>query len=441
MRSLAAALLFAAGLAPAQQPSFISDVAPILANYCYGCHAAAIKMGSLDLETPAGLANGGAHGPVLMPGKSADSRLFQMITGKAKPAMPMDGRALAAGEIEMIRKWIDSGAKPPTDAEVAEFRARAAAAKTPQIKPRTPVKPQIFALAWRPDGKLIAVAGHKEVRLADASGKQSGSLTGHAGVVRALAFSTDGKWLAAAGGLPGQQGEVKIWDVDARTSPRTINGHSDCIYAVAISPDGKTIATSSYDKLVKLWDAAAGNELRTLKDHIDAVYALAFTPDGKRVLSGAADRTVKVWDVATGERLYTMGEPVDGINSIALSPDGKMVAAAGQDKTIRIWTLGDRSGTLLNSLIAHEDAILKIAWSPDGKTLISSSADKVIKMFRVPDLTEVKAWASQTDWAYGLEFSPDGRTFAAGRYDGSLTVYDAAVTPGAALRAHGGNTQ
>jgi hypothetical protein len=94
-----------------------------------------------------------------------------------------------------------------------------------------------------------------------------------------------------------------------------------------------------------------------LKDHIDAVYALAFTLDGSRLVSGAADRTVKIWDTATGERLYTLGEPLDGLNTIALSPDGKRVAAGGLDKTIRVWSLGPRSGALLHSLIAHEDAI------------------------------------------------------------------------------------
>ena len=81
----------------------------------------------------------------------------------------------------------------------------------------------------------------------------------------------------------------------------------------------------------------------------------------QRLISGAADRTVKVWDVATGERLYTLSEPQDGLNTIALDPTGKFVAAGGLDKTIRIWTLGDKGGTLVNSLIAHEDAILKLA--------------------------------------------------------------------------------
>jgi WD40 repeat protein len=115
-----------------------------------------------------------------------------------------------------------------------------------------------------------------------------------------VAFSPDGKLLAAAGGLPGRGGELRIWDVEKRALLHTIAGHADCIYAVEFAPDGASVATASYDKLIKLWNVATGKEIRTLKDHIDAVYALAFTPDGQRLVSASADRGLKFWDVASG---------------------------------------------------------------------------------------------------------------------------------------------
>jgi WD40 repeat protein len=374
-------------------------------------------MGGLDLETYGGIRKGGGHGEAVVPGKSGESRLYLMLTGKATPAMPLSGKPLTAGEIEIIRKWIDAGAKPPRPGE-----EKIARAPLPDIKPRVAVKPQIAAVAWRPDGKLLALGRYKEVILADASGKTVATLPGHAEAVRALAFSPDGKWLAAAGGLPGRGGEVRIWDVDKRAEVRVLQGHNDCIYAAAFAPDSNLLATSSYDKLIKLWDVSAGKEIRTLKDHIDAVYALAFAPGGKRLLSAAADRTVKVWDTASGERLFTLSDALDGLNTLALDPTGAKVAAAGLDKSIRIWSLGEKSGAMVQSLIAHEDAILKLAWSPDGKFLVSTAADKTLKMFNAVDLTEVKSFARQPDWVLGLAFAPDGKSFAAGRYDGSLAI-------------------
>ena len=423
-KSIVAFVLLSSAAAYAQ--SFNKDVAPVFAKNCSGCHSANVKMGSLDLETWDGIQRGGNHGTILVPGKSSESRLYTMLTGESKPMMPMGGPKLAAGEIEAVKNWIDAGATPPAPGEQPVKPADL----TPSLKPKTLLKPQIFALDYRAGGKLIAIGGYKEVRLIDvASGKPVATLAGHAETVRSVAFSKDGRLLAAAGGLPARKGEVKIWDVEQRKILVTINGHTDCIYAVVFAPDGKSIATSSYDKLIKIWDVETGKEIRTLKDHIDAVYALAFTPDGKRLVSGAADRTIKIWNPATGERLYTFGEPTDGINTIAIDPTGTLVAAAGLDKSIRIWSMGDKSGKLLNTLIAHEDAILKLAWSPDGKTLVSSSADRTIKVFRASDLAEIKTLARQSDWIYALEFAPDSKTFAAGRFDGTFTIYDTVAPP------------
>ncbi|HEY1493478.1 MAG TPA: WD40 repeat domain-containing protein [Candidatus Solibacter sp.] len=274
---------------------------------------------------------------------------------------------------------------------------------------------QIYSLAW---GPVIAVGGYKETRLRDGA-----TLKGNAEAVRGLAFSRDGKLLATAGGLPARKGEVLVWDLASQKVKVTISGHSDCIYAVAFSPDGGTLATAGYDKVIKIWDAASGKEVRTLRDHIDAIYALAFTADGKRIVTGSADRAVKVWDAESGERLYTLSESTDGVNAIALSPDGRRVAAGGLDKTIRVWSLGEKEGTLRNTLIAHEDAILRLAWSADGEWLASASADRSIKIFRAADLTEVRAITKLPDWAFGLEFAPDGKTLAAGFFNGQLEIY------------------
>ncbi len=283
---------------------------------------------------------------------------------------------------------------------------------------------QIYSLAWRPDGKALALGGYQDVRLMDATGQvETAKLSGHADAVRALVWSKDGRILAAAGGAPGRKGEVKVWLASGELQT-TISGHSDCIYGLAISPDGKIIATSSYDKLIKLWDATSGKEIRTLKDHIDSIYAIDFTPDGKRLVSGAADRSIKVWNVESGERLFTMTEPTDGINSVAVSPDGKWIAAAGQDKSVRVWALDEKGATLKNSMIAHEDAILRVVWSRDGKRLLTSSADRSLKLFRASDLSELKTFAKQPDWAYGLEFSPDGTKVAVGRMNGTLTILE-----------------
>ncbi|MGH8246331.1 MAG: c-type cytochrome domain-containing protein, partial [Gammaproteobacteria bacterium] len=71
--------------------------------------------GKLVMETTADLLQGGAHGAALVPGKSAESRLIKMVLGELTPKMPLEGE-LKPAEIEILRRWIDSGA-PPWSAE------------------------------------------------------------------------------------------------------------------------------------------------------------------------------------------------------------------------------------------------------------------------------------------------------------------------------------
>src|SRR3954451_18781989 len=69
----------------AQNPDasfFETKIRPVLATKCYGCHSSSQKapMGGLVLDTKAGLRKGGPGGPVIIPGKSSESRLLQALS-------------------------------------------------------------------------------------------------------------------------------------------------------------------------------------------------------------------------------------------------------------------------------------------------------------------------------------------------------------------------
>jgi len=381
-------------------------------------------MGDLVMDSYGSLMKGGAHGPAIVPGKGSESRIVLMLEGKLQPRMPFNSTPLSDTEIEMIRRWIDAGAKGPASGEELP---PAPNMTIPDIRPQVPVVSPVGSIKFSPDDKLLAVGRHQEVQLTDAgTRKVVATLPGHGDLVRSLAFSPDGKWLAAAGGRPLVAGEVKLWDVQTHQLLRTLRGHTDCIYSIAFSPDGKLLATGSYDKLAKLWDVQSGKESKNLKDHIDAVFAVAFSLDGKWLATGSQDRTVKIWDVSSGERLYTLSEPEEGIVAIAFSPDGKQIAAGGYDKLIYVWNLDPKGVTLAASLIADEDSILQLVWSPDGKEIVTSSADGSIRVRDAATLNAISVLSDQSDWVAALSISADGKRLAAGRYDGTVSVYDMA---------------
>jgi WD40 repeat protein len=410
--------------AQAPSPSYSKQVLPILTKYCSECHNANKLKGGLNLESYQSFQQGGDHGPVAVAGKPDESRLVRLLEGKDKPAMPPKKAKQPPPEaIALIRAWVAAGAKD--DLATGKITL-------PTIRPRGPAVPPITALAYRPDGKLLAAGGQHDVFLIDsANGAVTGKLLGFKGRITALAFGHQSSYLAVSSGEPSTTGEIRLYPLTSVGMPdaqavRTWPAHGDFIYNLAWSPDDKILATCSYDRLVKLWNVADGRLLLTLKDHSDAVYGLAFSPDGRLLASASADRAVKIWDVATGARLFTLSEATDWLYTLAWSPSQRL-AGAGVDKSIRVWEVSPTKAKLVQSVFAHEGPVTQILYAADGRTLYSSSEDRTLKAWDTSRLVERKVYPQQADAILALAVRPDGKQLAVGRYDGALVLLDEAT--------------
>lgn len=96
---------------------FDSEVAPILQKNCLACHSSASKMGGLVMDSYSALMKGGAHGPVIVPGKADQSRMILMLEGKVQPRMPFGGDPLKEEDIAALKEWVDGGALGPAPAK------------------------------------------------------------------------------------------------------------------------------------------------------------------------------------------------------------------------------------------------------------------------------------------------------------------------------------
>jgi len=412
-------------LNPGVQVSFAKQVAPIFQAKCVTCHSKTANMGGFVLSDFESLMKGGSHGKAIIPGKSKESRLFQMVEGTVQPRMPMSGE-LEPQEIASIKLWIDQGAK--LDEDVGQLQALHEP-EIPKIR-AAPVPQQIGAIAFSPDGSIIAAGGYGEVTFSSSSTRKLlGKVTGITEAVRTVAFSPDGKFFAVGAGRPAQEGEINIWQTGDRfwtkSAAQTVKAHRDCVYALAFSPDSKLLASTSYDQMIYLWDPATGRQIKPLKEHTDSVFDLAFSPDGKWLASGGADRTVKLWDVASGKRIHTLGSSTEGVNTLAFHPSGKYVAASGFDRTIRVWDLSGSGDPLeIHSVIAHEEPVLRLAYSPDGRWMATTGWDKLVKIWDTKTMQQVRVIPDQSDWVLSMSFSPDSKQLLFARYDGSVSVYE-----------------
>ena len=145
--AILAALLLTASLPAAEGIDFDRQVAPLLVQHCIDCHGGPKPKGGLDLGRRGTALAGGKGGPVLVPGKPEESRLWRRVAaGEMPPKKP-----LAAAERQLLRDWIAAGAGWGTD-PIDPFQvttARRAGYDWWALQPvRRPAPPPVLDTAW-----------------------------------------------------------------------------------------------------------------------------------------------------------------------------------------------------------------------------------------------------------------------------------------------------
>ncbi|WP_051946938.1 DUF1553 domain-containing protein [Verrucomicrobium sp. BvORR106] len=107
----------APGVAAGVPVDFATQIQPLLQEHCLDCHGAEKQRGGLRLDgRDVALRGGDEHGAAILPGKSLESPLYHLASGKDPDLkMPPKGPALSAAELELLKRWIDAGAQWPDD--------------------------------------------------------------------------------------------------------------------------------------------------------------------------------------------------------------------------------------------------------------------------------------------------------------------------------------
>src|SRR5262245_1069036 len=121
---------------------FLRDVKPILAQRCFRCHSSLKEESNFRLDSVGAIMKGGDIGPVVVPGKSGESRLIAAVERRGDLKMPPEGEPLTAAQIATLKAWIDAGAKPPAEG------AEAKVSHWSFVKPVRPELPKPADPAW-----------------------------------------------------------------------------------------------------------------------------------------------------------------------------------------------------------------------------------------------------------------------------------------------------
>jgi WD40 repeat protein len=156
--------------------------------------------------------------------------------------------------------------------------------------------------AWGGDGGQLVEGADGTIRLWDvASGRERWKWSDARS--QALAFSPDGKLIATSGQTPPAPNEtklsteVRLWEAATGRQLWVVQKHSSVVHAFAFTRDARTLATGDEDGEVHLLEVASGEIRQTFRAHEKGITSASFSPDGGRLVTGSPDRTALVWDL------------------------------------------------------------------------------------------------------------------------------------------------
>jgi WD40 repeat protein len=266
------------------------------------------------------------------------------------------------------------------------------------------------AIAWSPDGKLIASGGpDRIVHIWDtATGLEIETIknivvdnaftTIYEGPIRSLAFSPNGKWLVT--GSADNEGGVKdktlmMWDTSvwSKQPPTIFKGKNEDVSVLAFSPDGQTLISGYDNGDVVSWNFNRQEINQTISGHSQAVTALGFSPFEESLLlaTGSPDQTILLNNLIAPQSLNTrLVEGQGNPTRLSMNADTKLIVGGNTAGALSLWEMDPASGdeTQLNTgaTIPNDG----FALSPDGKSVATVQADGQIHVNGI-DGTEITA--------------------------------------------------
>jgi WD40 repeat protein len=204
-------------------------------------------------------------------------------------------------------------------------------------------------LAQELTGSKLAANGDKEPAQAIREAPSTPTWRSKGGAVWATEFSTDGKYLAAAG----QDNMVRVWSVISTPEERKAHEQDED----ASNGQGERLSAPVF----------RSKPIREFQGHSGTVLDLSWSKNNF-LLSSSMDKTVRLWHISRQECLCTFKHK-DFVTSIAFHPrDDRFFLAGSLDSVLRLWSIPDKSVAFWNQL---PDLITAVAFTPDGKTAMA----------------------------------------------------------------------
>jgi len=122
---------------------------------------------------------------------------------------------------------------------------------------------------------------------------------------------------------------LQICAAATSTAFADMTGHGGMVRALAVSADGTRVLTGGFDYTARLWNFVEQREIAELNEHFGPVNAVAFVPGDRRAITASDDGSMILWDLETGKKLSTFSGHGGKVMAVAAAPGGRILASGG----------------------------------------------------------------------------------------------------------------
>ncbi len=258
--------------------------------------------------------------------------------------------------------------------------------------------------------------------------------------ITSLAFSPDGKLLAATGGNPALFGEVQFWNVAEKKLERTATVTTDTLFGGRFSDDGSLFAFGGADNSARILRVADAVEVLKFDAHADWVMATTFSVDKKHMITISRDRSMKLSIVESGQFVdnitsITPGALKGGLMALRRHPKKDELLIGGSDGEPKLYKMIRTQARVIgddyNRLKSYQPMagrIFALDFNADGSKFVagaSTGSTGTVRIYGTEDTKLLYELKGHARGVFAVAFAPDGKHVVTGGFEGKVRIFDA----------------